>query len=138
MALQQILADQETQHGVAQELQLLVIARGGLSTCERPFMDVRTMRQRAAQDLPVGKAVTGGDLQSVQIRAHKGYGFGVVGFGGVGFAGGAASPGLGGFFFWNVRTRSACATCLTVTLTSGMAITLSNCAMASSYFPSSA
>src|ERR1022692_3540119 len=72
MALQQILADQEAQHGVAQKLELFVVARSGLPLREGLLVNVRTMRQRAAKDLPVREPVARGDLQGVQIRAHDG------------------------------------------------------------------
>jgi hypothetical protein len=47
MPLQQLFADQEAQDRVAQKLELLVIAQAIRTAGQSPFVDVRTMRQRA-------------------------------------------------------------------------------------------
>src|SRR5208282_66881 len=113
-----------------QEFELLIIARRRLPAHHSLFVHVRTVSQRTVQRFPVRKPVAGSGLQGVQIRAHmEVYGLGASGLGASGLGASAGAFALA--FFWMVRTRSACAICLTVTLISGRAITLSNCAMAS-------
>jgi len=137
MFLQQILADQKAQHRVAQEFQLLVVTLRRRAGGGRLLVYVRTVRQGAAEQVPVGEPVTRRGLQGLQIRLHPLlYGLGASGLDASGLAAGA--EGCAPPFFCIARTRSACAICLTVGFTSGMAITLSYWAMASSYLPSSA
>ena len=93
-AAHQAFADHEPQDGVAQELQLLVIAGG--RDLARPLVHSGFMRQRALEQFPIAKHVPDGRFENSQIGRHNlaGYCLAVLAF--------------------SARVFSACATCLSL------------------------
>src|SRR5262249_45906336 len=126
----QRFADEKSEHGVSEKLELLVVLEGSM-IAGRLFVGVGTVGKRAVQDLPVVKPVAGTGFQRVQLRArHFGQGFfsGVAAGAGAAVLPAAALP-------WVARTLSACANWRIAGFRSLLAISLSRMASASSYLP---
>src|SRR5258708_6635304 len=121
-AAEKNLAHHQAKDGLAEESHLLVAAHRG-STAAARFAGQGTMGKRAAQQFRVGKPMLQFQLKKCGLRAHEGRNY---------FASpppGALPPAL------TAAARIEAATDLICACTSGIAVTLSHNAMASSFLP---